>query len=304
MVTILDGGMGRELLRQGAPFRMPEWSALALIERAEFVARAHRAFAHAGADVITTNSYALVPGNLGEARFLTDAQRLADLSGRLAREVADEASAREGRKVRVAGSLGPLFGSYKPGNFRADKAGERLAPLIKGLRPHVDLWLAETTSSIREAQAVAAALRGDARPLWISYTLNEWLEPDGSVRLRSGETVAAAVTAALGLGAAAVLFNCSPPEVMEAALLAARPLTEARDVHLGVYANAFADQDETQDAESPLYDIRPDLTPTSYGKIAESWRAAGADIIGGCCGIGPEHIHVLADRLGGGGEHD
>ena len=55
-VTILDGGMGRELERSGAPFRQPEWSALALIESPAHVGRAHAAFARNGAEVITTNS--------------------------------------------------------------------------------------------------------------------------------------------------------------------------------------------------------------------------------------------------------
>ena len=48
-VTILDGGMGRELQRRGAPFRQPEWSALALIEAPDFVSQVHDAFATAGA---------------------------------------------------------------------------------------------------------------------------------------------------------------------------------------------------------------------------------------------------------------
>ena len=60
-LVILDGGTGRELARRGAPFRQPEWSALALIEGPQFVSAVHRAYVEAGADVITTNSYALVP---------------------------------------------------------------------------------------------------------------------------------------------------------------------------------------------------------------------------------------------------
>ena len=55
-VAILDGGMGRQLARMGAPFRLPEWSALALIEAPRFVSEAHDAFIKAGAQIITTNS--------------------------------------------------------------------------------------------------------------------------------------------------------------------------------------------------------------------------------------------------------
>jgi S-methylmethionine-dependent homocysteine/selenocysteine methylase len=293
MTTILDGGMGRELKRRGAPFRMPEWSALALTEGPEHVVAAHRAFVAAGADVITTNSYAIAAENLGLDRLRAEGRALADAAGRLAAEARRDAD----RPVRVAGSLGPQFGSYRPRGFDAAAAPERLARLVEGLAPHVDLWLAETMGSTAEAGAVATALAGDARPLWISYTLNEWLEPDGTPRLRSGETVAEATAAALDAGAAAVLFNCSPPEVMEAAVRAARPAVAAAGSGLGVYANAFADQDETGDGDSPLYDIRPDLTPEAYRAFADRWAGAGADILGGCCGVGPEHIAALARSL-------
>lgn len=68
-ITILDGGMGRELERIGAPFRQPEWSALALMEAPEMVRRVHEDYIRAGAKVITTNSYALVPFHIGEGRF-------------------------------------------------------------------------------------------------------------------------------------------------------------------------------------------------------------------------------------------
>ena len=81
-VTVLDGGMGRELMRIGAPFRQPEWSALALMEGPEWVVRAHRNFIDAGAQVITTNSYAIVPFHIGEDRFTRDGRELAALSGR------------------------------------------------------------------------------------------------------------------------------------------------------------------------------------------------------------------------------
>ena len=82
---LLDGGMGRQLARMGAPFRQPEWSALALMEAPATVAEAHGQFIAAGAEVITTNSYALVPFHIGEERFAKDGARLVDLCGRLAR---------------------------------------------------------------------------------------------------------------------------------------------------------------------------------------------------------------------------
>ncbi len=294
-ITLLDGGMGRELKRMGAPFRQPEWSALALMEAPDTVARAHAAFIAAGAEVIITNSYALVPFHIGEARFATDGQSLAELSGRLARAAADAVT---DRKIRVAGSLPPLFGSYRPELFDVARAPEVLAPLVAGQAPHVDLWLGETLSSIAEAEAVADALGSDTRPLWISYTLaDEDIDPEVA-RLRSGEPVADAARAAARMGAAAVLFNCSQPEVMALALESARGVLGA-DIPLGAYANTFPPKGDSAQANTDLSDLRDDLNPARYLDFARDWTAHGATIVGGCCGIGPEHIAAMRAEFNG-----
>ena len=294
-LTVLDGGMGRELARRGAPFRQPEWSALALMEAPEHVQAVHEDFIAAGARVITSNSYAVVPFHIGEERFAADARTLAARAGRLARAAADSS----GHGVRVAGSLPPLFGSYRPDLFDAGRAASVLAPLVDGLAPHVDLWLAETQSSIAEAQAIRAGLPDDGKPFWLSLTLRDE-EVAGPALLRSGETVEAAAEAAVGMGAEALLFNCSRPEVMGAALSAARSVVErlGAELELGVYANAFPPQPEDATANDGLDELREDLDPAGYLQWAAAWREQGAGIIGGCCGIGPEHISELAGKLG------
>ncbi len=291
-ITLLDGGMGRELKRMGAPFRQPEWSALALMEAPETVERAHSAFIAAGAEVIITNSYALVPFHIGEDRFAADGLALTELSGRLARAAADAVS---GRKVRVAGSLPPLFGSYRPDLFDAARAPELLAPLVAGQAPHVDLWLGETLGSIAEAEAVRTALSNDQRPLWISYTLaDKDIDPEVP-RLRSGEPAAEAVRAAVRLGAVAVLFNCSQPEVMASAVEIARETLAGlgTEIPFGAYANAFQAKDENAQANQEASALRDDLELSEYLDFARGWVARGATIVGGCCGIGPDHIAAL-----------
>jgi len=288
--TLLDGGMGRELHRMGAPFKQPEWSALALMLAPETVARAHQRFADAGADVITTNSYALVPLHIGEAKFKAEGQKLADLAGRMARQAADRAA----HKVRVAGSLPPLFGSYRPDLFDEARAPEIIRPLIEGLSPHVDLWLAETQSSLAEARFAKAALADDKRPFWVSFTLDDDNADLARPKLRSGENVAAAVATMLELGVEAVLFNCSQPEIMAGAADAARAVRDARgsNARIGIYANAFPPQRD-EAANEGLSDIRADLDPARYALFAKDWVQHGADIVGGCCGIGPEHIAAI-----------
>ncbi|MCO7227761.1 homocysteine S-methyltransferase family protein [Halomonas sp. CnH100-B] len=294
MLTLLDGGLGRELKRLGAPFRQPEWSALALMEAPECVTQAHRAFIQAGAEVITTNAYAVVPFHIGEACFAERGLALATLAGKLARDsVAGDA-------VTVAGSLPPLFGSYQPALFDAQRAPELLATLIEGQAPYVDVWLAETLSATEEARAVAVALGDDTRPRWFSFTLQD-ADENGELPcvLRSGEGVDAAVNAVLEAGGEALLFNCSQAEVMEEALRQAHTvvLEKGATLRLGVYANSFVPQSNRIAANAGVSDMRDDLGPDAYADFAQRWQAAGATMIGGCCGIGPEHIAKLADAV-------
>lgn len=297
-LIVLDGGAGRELARMGAPFRQPEWSALTLIEAPDFVVRMHERFITAGANVITTNSYAVVPFHLGPARFAARGEALADLAGRLA----CRAAAGAGRPVKIAGSLPPACGSYRADLFRPDEARPILQTLVRGLAPHVDHWQAETLSAIEEAELVREvidAAGGPARPLWLSFTLEDETVVSGHPRLRSGQPAADAVAAAIRLGAAAVLFNCSQPEVMAEAVSTARRVIEssATELRIGVYANAFPPQPKDATANADLSEIRRDLTPQAYLAFAKAWQLSGASILGGCCGIGPEHIAVLRKEL-------
>lgn len=297
-IRILDGGMGRELKRIGAPFQQPEWSALALIEGPHFVNQAHESFIRSGADIITTNAYAVVPFHIGEERFSRDGTQLATLAAQIARHCADAAD----HPVSVAGSLSPVLGSYRPDLFQKEAALRIYRILIAAQTPYVDHWLAETQSSIAEIQTVREALGDIAKPLWVSFTLDD--EPaeglaEEQALLRSGETVTSAVAAALAIDVGAILFNCSQPEVMLPAVQAAvaEIQRQGKDIPVGVYANAFPAQSKNAEANSGLDEIRADLDPQSYLRWAQSWVAAGASIIGGCCGITPAHIAILAEHL-------
>lgn len=293
-VLILDGGMGRELQRRGAPFRQPEWSALALGEAPQAVLDVHAAYIDSGSQVITTNSYAVVPFHIGEERFAREGLALANIAGALARQAADAV----GHNVLVAGSLPPLFGSYRPDLFKPERVTELLEPLVKGLAPHVDIWLAETQSSIEEARAIRAGLPADGKAFWLSFTLKDE-DVDDVPRLRSGEPVVEAAKAAADMGVKTLLFNCSQPEVVGAAIDAARETFEQLGVQIGIgaYANAFPPQPKDAKANDGLDELREDLDPPGYLQWAADWRRRGATHIGGCCGIGPEHIAVLAAEL-------
>jgi len=290
-VTILDGGMGKELLRIGAPFQQPEWSALALMEDPAAVRQAHQNFVDAGADVITTNTYAVVPFHLGDERFAERGLELASLAAGIAREVADAAD----RPIRVAGSLPPLFGSYEPEKFEPDRAPEIYDVLVKAQVDKVDFWVGETISSLAEFDAVANAIAGRGEELWASFTVEDD-PPHDRARLRSGESIEAAVAHVAGK-VSAMLFNCSQPERMAAALADAAAAVGAAgsvgSMQLGVYANAFVDKEEGYAANDVVLEHRADLTPTAYAEMVAGWIDLGASIVGGCCGIRPDHIEAL-----------
>jgi S-methylmethionine-dependent homocysteine/selenocysteine methylase len=292
-ITLLDGGISRELVVCGAELTQPEWSAGALIEAPEAVLAAHCNFVAAGAQVVTVNAYALVPFHIGEARFESRGADLADQAARLARQAV------EGRAVQVAGCIPPLFGSYEPQRFDARRAPAMLDQLITAQSPHVDLWLIETTSSLEEAEAALTALRGEARPVWLAFTLQD--DAIDAPVLRSGESVAAAAEYAARAGVDAILFNCSQPEVMAAAVsITARAIAAVgSSAEVGVYANAFDDHKDggDQGANDQITELRPDMTPEAYLRWADTWVAAGATIIRGCCGIGPDHIAALHDHF-------
>lgn len=298
-ITILDGGMGKELRRIGAPFRQPEWSSLALWEAPDHVVAAHRNFIEAGAQVITTNNYAVVPYHHSPEWFAEHGAAMTDEAGRLARQAADDAP----HAVRVAGSLPPLFGSYEPERFDADAARPIYRQIVEALAPHVDLWIAETLSTTDEMRVItevlAAAGPSDA-DVWISFALPDAF--DGAIALRSGETIdqISQCVKRCQTPIDAVLFNCSLPEQIGPALVELRDALAGNglEIQLGAYANAFPiARDDDYAANEVIFERRVDLTAERYGDIVAGWVESGATLVGGCCDMYPEHIGELARRF-------
>lgn len=297
-ITILDGGMGRELKLRGAPFKQPEWSALAMMTAPETVKEVHKAFIQSGAAVITTNSYALVPFHIGEKRFKDQGQALATSAGKVARAAVNETQAR----VRVAGSIPPLFGSYRADLYQRERVTEISSPLIEGLYKYVDLWLCETQSLIDEPLRIKSLIDGldiPNKPFWVSFTLED-SQINKEPLLRSGESVVDAVKSMVDVNVDAILFNCCQPEVIGQAVRTTRHQLASIGVNLikiGAYANAFPPQSKDATANEGLNELRADLGPSSYLEWARQWNHDGATVIGGCCGIGPDHIALLSKTL-------
>ncbi|MFA3393208.1 homocysteine S-methyltransferase family protein [Acinetobacter baumannii] len=287
-MKILDGGLGRELARRGAPFRQPEWSALALIEAPETVKEVHLDFINAGAEVITTNNYAVVPFHIGQERFETDGVRLI----KVAIEQAKNAVKESGKNVKIAGCLPPLFGSYRADLFQPEQAKNLAEPIINTLAPEVDFWRAETQSCLKEVETVHALLPQDGKDYWVSFTLQDEIKQEQAL-LRSGENMQQVADFIKQSNAKAVLFNCCQPEVILQAINEIKGLIP-ESVQIGAYANAFPPQDESATANDGLDEIRKDLDAPAYLGFAKQWQQAGASLVGGCCGIGPEHIAELS----------
>ena len=282
---LLDGGMGQELAARGLETSDGLWSARALVDHPEAVLAVHRDCITAGADVITVNSYATTRRRLDPTDIEDGFVRFNRAAGELARQAADEAD----REVLVAGSLPPIYGSYRPDRVRSL---EEIEPLYREqaaiLAEYVDLFLCETMSTAVEALAAARGAASTGLPVWVSWTVAD----DGSGLLRSGETVQAAIESLDGVEVEALLFNCSMPESVDAALPA---LAEHARRPFGAYANGFsaigAGFEVADGANVPAR--REELTPARYAEHARRWLDAGASIVGGCCEVGPAHIAEL-----------
>jgi homocysteine S-methyltransferase len=287
-ITLLDGGMGQELLKRSANPAHPMWSAKVLLDEPEIVQAVHADYIVAGAEVITLNTYSATPERLqrdGKPEWFEALQARAI-------KLAKAAVAESGRQVRIAGCLPPLQASYRPDlspNFEDNRAAYRV--IVAQQAPHVDLIQCETMSSIAEATAACAAAIETGLPVWVGLSVSD----DSSNTLRSGEPLIDALAALDGMGAQAILLNCSIPEAIGAGL----PLVAATGVQCGAYANGFTSIKALQPGGTVDGLIaRTDLAPDTYADHVNDWITAGATIVGGCCEVGPAHIKEIAKRLG------
>ncbi|MDG2480927.1 MAG: homocysteine S-methyltransferase family protein [Alphaproteobacteria bacterium] len=276
---LTDGGMGeaislRGLHQKGSPF----WSGRALIETPEAVEELHRAFIAAGADLIITNTYGVVRS------FMRDVgieDRFEDLN-RNAAELANKARDAQGRDVLIAGSLPPLSGSYTPDAVEPE---ERLIALYTEqaalLAPHVDLFIAETLTTVQETRAAAIGAAATGKPVWIGWSLHE--NRDGC--LKGGATVAEAAASVADQPVSVFLANCCSPEAVTRGL----PALKALGTPTGGYANTFHPIDPGQ----KKIRHRHDFSVEAYVANVKDWVDGGARIVGGCCGTLPEHIARL-----------
>jgi S-methylmethionine-dependent homocysteine/selenocysteine methylase/SAM-dependent methyltransferase len=284
--VVLDGGTATELPRPRGQGALDErlWGTRALIDEPDQVLEVHRRYVAAGCDVISTNTWGLPSALLDDGPRLWESTRpihwmdIARQGVRLAREAAGSGA------VAVAFSLnGDLD---RPGG---EETVELLARAFASEPP--DLVLLETLSLVRPSLfSVVEGLLGTGLPVWLSFRRcrhglcgvygQHWGGPEGDAFGRAARRFEE-------LGVAALLVNCIPPDHVDGMVSYLRDFT---DMPLGVYPNLGY-------YTSAGWRFEEGVGGSEYADMALRWRAEGAQIIGGCCGVGPEHIAAASDRL-------
>jgi len=278
--VVLDGGMGTLLqdlgLDDGGSGEL--WN----VERPEAIRDAHRSYAEAGAQLLTTNTFGGTRPRLDMHGLGDRVHELNEAAARLAREVADE------HGILVAGDLGPTGELMAPlGTMDAAEAQAIFEEQLVGLRDGgIDVVLIETMSDLAEVEAAVAAARAVVPDLPVIATLSF----DTNLHTMMGVRPAAAVAALASAGVDAVGANCGrgPQEMSQIAaeLADARP----EGLLLAAQSNAGLPQVVGDHFEY-------DATPADMAVHAEDLRALGIDLIGACCGSTPEHTAAISRAI-------
>lgn len=288
VITLLDGGMGQELLKRSSKDITPLWSTQVMIDEPDIVRDVHIDYIFAGARVITLNAYTMTPERLARDGQIEDFETLQVAAINAAISAREAAGIPE---VKIAGCLPPLVASYHAEVTPKYEAMLKSYSKIVAIQaPHVDVFLCETMSSIAEAKAALVAAKESGLPVWVSLTI----EDNDQGLLRSGEALLDAVAMLDEFGADAKLLNCSKPE----AILASWSKMKSDQGLTGAYGNGFTSIDSLKPGGTvKSMQSRTDLGPAAYAEFAMEWVTNGAGLIGGCCEVGPAHIAELSKRL-------
>lgn len=277
---LVDGGMGTLLFSRGVPQRACLEELVAT--QAELVRGAHREYLEAGAELIETLSFGANRQRLatwGLARRVTHLNRRAAVLARDAREVS-------GRDALVGGSVGPLGPPARGGRAIPDAVAraafrEQIEGLLEG---GTDALVLETFSDLAQLLlALDEARRAFDGPVIASLTFGEeLLLTDGTAPREAALALAAA-------GADAVGVNCGAGPA--ASLEALEAMGRAGD---GPARSIMPNAGLSQRLEGRFVYA---ASPAYFGTVAPRFVAAGARLVGGCCGTTPEHIAAMRTAL-------
>ncbi len=277
---LMDGGTGSELQRRGLGIarsaggtNVGPWSARALGEAPDVVREVHEDYLRVGADIIITNSFY-------SSRTRLDMDGMGDRweeYTRLAGEIAVKARDNVDPNAFVAGGIAPSRqGSPKIAQEMTEQS-EVLAAA------GVDVMLPEYVGSIEDCVTAVDACATVGLPVFLGIKhISVYLtDPVSLVQALQGHKVDA------------ILGMCSPPADISATLPGLR---DAFEGVVGGYANIGYGSDEP-DPSDPDKQVRTiewgENTPERYAEYGQEWLDMGAQIVGGCCATGPEHIEAL-----------
>ena len=287
-LTILDGGIGQELVLRASGKPTGLWSTRVLLDSPEMVRQIHADYFSAGAEIATTNSYAVHRDRL--RRF--DIEDQFESLQRTACQIAAQARDANG-SGSVAGAIGPMGWSYRPDLAPPlEQAADIYREVAKIQADYVDFLLLETMSSTAEARGALMGACTVGKPVWLAVSVDD---SDGT-KLRSGEAVSDILPLLDEFHPQALLVNCSVPEAVSQAV----PLLVRNGVPVGAYANGFRQISQEYveaGASVDLLQAREDLGPSVYADFVADWIGSGADIVGGCCEVGPAHIQEIVRRF-------
>ena len=287
--VLLDGATGTELAKcagDNPGLDDQRWGVGALVDSPDDVLAVHRSYVDAGSDVISTNTWGLPTALRSEGPELWEGSRpvhwmdLARRGLRLAREATGDG----GAGPAVAFSLNP--------DVDSDEGPETVRLLARVFEEDApDLVLIETLALVRDSTyAIVAGLLATGVPVWLSFRRcregvcgvfgQHWGGPEGDAFGR-------AVRRFEKMGVGALLVNCIPPDHVAGMVSWMRDFT---DLPLGVYPNlGYLSNDGWR--------FDTEVGAEEYAEMALRWREEGAQIVGGCCGVGPEQIAAARTAL-------
>ncbi len=292
--VILDGAIATELQRHEVQgFKLSDdnhWGFDALHRSPDTVRDVHRQYLTSGADILTTNTYSILDAPTYTGHYDTHIgpihwMELARLAIELPRSVVGDG--RQGRSAAVAFSIGGEIET--PDHLTTI---ELLLKIFRDTPP--DLVLFETISLIEDnltMEAIQTVLDSGV-PVWVSFRRCRkgvcgihgqlWGGPEGDRFGRLAQHLER-------IGVDALLINCLPVNRVEGTLPWLRDFC---NLPLGVYPNIGRYIESN-------WQFDPAIRPEDYARMAREWRNEGAQIIGGCCGVGPDEIKLAAESLNG-----
>jgi 5-methyltetrahydrofolate--homocysteine methyltransferase len=292
-VIVFDGAMGTNLQAQNLTaedFGGPEYEGCnehLVHTKPEAVAKVHRDFLAAGADVIETDTFGATSIVLAEYDLADRAYELNKAAAELAKQVTAEFSTPDKPRF-VAGSMGPTTKLPTLGHIDYDTMKAAFAEQAEGLWDGgVDLFIVETCQDVLQIKAALNGIeevfqkKGDRRPLMVSVTM----EVQGTMLVGSDVTAMLAILEPYPIDILGL--NCATgPDRMADHI---KYLSEYSPFIISCIPNAGIPENVGGHAHYKLTPMELRLALTRFVEDL------GVQVIGGCCGTRPEHIQQLAE---------